>query len=176
MIVSACTRLWCLPVGKKQTSSFTSFLRYYILKNSAIWLADSIENYNFARYEIGCEISTTILVPILDYIQEKLMTKLFLKNPKRTYFGAILGPFYPNLGKNEFSWKKELCQFLDIPIIYHCVKNQKKLFSNFWGKHQTDGQTDRQWWFYKTLCSKFLGIICLVHTQNCSKPNLSPSP
>ena len=54
------------------------------------------------------------------------MTK-FLKNPKRTYFGAILGPFYPNLGKNEFSWKKELCQFLDIPIIYHCAKNQKKL-------------------------------------------------
>ena len=46
--------------------------------------------------------------------------------------------------KNEFSWKKELCQFLDIPIIYHCAKNQKKLLSNFWGKHQTDGQTDRQ--------------------------------
>ena len=103
MIVSTCTRLWCLSVCKKQTSSFTSFLRYYILKNPAIWLADSIENYNFARYEIGCEISTTILVPILDYIQEKLMTKLFLKNPKRTYFGAILGPFYPNLAKNEFS-------------------------------------------------------------------------
>ena len=51
------------------------------------------------------------------------MTKVFKKNPKRTYFGDILGPFYPNLGKNEFSWKKELCQFLDIPIIYHCAKN-----------------------------------------------------
>ena len=72
------------------------------------------------------------------------MTKLFLKNPKRTYFGAILGPFYPNLNKNKFSWKKELCQFLEIPIIYHCAKNYKKLLSNFWGKHQTDGQTDRQ--------------------------------
>ena len=41
------------------------------------------------------------------------MTKVFKKNPKRTYFGDILGPFYPNLGKNEFSWKKELCQFLE---------------------------------------------------------------
>ena len=42
MIVSTCTRLWCLSVCKKQTSSFTSFLRYYILKNPAIWLADNI--------------------------------------------------------------------------------------------------------------------------------------
>ena len=41
------------------------------------------------------------------------MTKFFLKNLKRTNFGAILGPFYPNLGKNGFSWKKELCQFLE---------------------------------------------------------------
>ena len=43
MIKSTCTRLWWLSVYKKQTSSFTSFLRYYILKNPAIWLADSIE-------------------------------------------------------------------------------------------------------------------------------------
>ena len=71
------------------------------------------------------------------------MTK-FLKKSKRTYYGAILGPFYPNLRKNEFSWKRELCQFLDFPIIYHRAKNQKKLLSNFWGKHQTDEQTDRQ--------------------------------
>ena len=42
---------------------------------------------------------------------------------------AILGPFYPNLSKNEF-----------FPIIYHNAKNQQKLLSNFWGKHQTDGQ------------------------------------
>ena len=47
----------------------------------------------------------------------KTNDKNFFKNPKRTYFGVILGPFYPNLGK------KELCQFLDIPIIYHCAKN-----------------------------------------------------
>ena len=42
------------------------------------------------------------------------MTKFF-KKPKKLY----LGPFCPNLSKNEFSRKKELCQFLDIPIIYH---------------------------------------------------------
>ena len=43
-IKSTCTSLWCVSVCKKQTSSLTSFLRYYILKNPAIWLADSIKN------------------------------------------------------------------------------------------------------------------------------------
>ena len=32
------------------------------------------------------------------------MTKFFKKS-KKTYFGAILGPFCPNLGINEF-WHK----------------------------------------------------------------------
>ena len=58
------------------------------------------------------------------------MTKFFKKSQK-PYFGAILGPFRQNLGKNEFSWKKGLCQFLDIPVIYHCPKNQEKLLSHF---------------------------------------------
>ena len=54
------------------------------------------------------------------------MTKFFKKSQK-PYFVAILGPFWPNLDKNEFSWKKGLCQFLDILIIYHRAKNQEKL-------------------------------------------------
>ena len=80
---------------------------------------------------------------------------IFQKIKKTTYFGAILNTFCPTLGKNEFSWKKGLCQFLDIPIVYHRAKNKKKLFSFFREKCQTDGwtegQTDRQWWFYRTL-------------------------
>ena len=47
----------------------------------------------------------------------------FFKKSKKNNFGTILGPFCPNSGKNEFSWKKELCQFLDIPIIYHRAEN-----------------------------------------------------
>ena len=43
------------------------------------------------------------------------MTKFF-KNSKKSYLGAILGHFWPNLDKNEFSWKTG-CQFLNIPII-----------------------------------------------------------
>ena len=54
------------------------------------------------------------------------MTKLFKKSKKP--FGAILGPFYSNLGKNEFSWKKGALSVWNIPIIYHRAKNQKKLW------------------------------------------------
>ena len=64
-----------------------------------------IENQNFARYGIGSEISTTILVSILDYFQEKIMTKFF----KKSYFGAILSPFCTNLG--NFPGKKGSVSF-----------------------------------------------------------------
>ena len=67
----------------------------------------------------------------------------FFKKTKRTCFGAILGPFSLNLGKNEFSWKG-LCQFLNIPIIYHRPKNQKKLVTHSWEKCRTARRTDRQ--------------------------------
>ena len=52
----------------------------------------------FARYGAGDEISITVLVFILDYFQEKLITKFFKKSKKKTYSGAILGPFFSNLG------------------------------------------------------------------------------
>ena len=42
MIVWTCRKLWCLSACQKLTLLFTSFLRYYILKNTAIWLVDSI--------------------------------------------------------------------------------------------------------------------------------------
>ena len=45
-IVSTCRRLRCISACQKSTSSFTSFLRYCILKNPAIWLADSILAHN----------------------------------------------------------------------------------------------------------------------------------
>ena len=42
MIVSTSRRLRCLSAYQKYTYSFNSLLRYFILKNPAIWLADSI--------------------------------------------------------------------------------------------------------------------------------------
>ena len=70
------------------------------------------------------------------------MTKFFKKS-KKPYFGVILDPFCPNLGKNEFSWKKGLCQFLDIPIIYYRAKIRKN-YRTISEKNTelTDGQTN----------------------------------
>ena len=46
MMALTCRKLWCSSVLQKQTSSFTSFLRYYILKIPALWLHDSILSHN----------------------------------------------------------------------------------------------------------------------------------
>ena len=75
-----------------------------------------LENQNFARYRICAKISTTILV----------FTLGFQKIRKKPYSGAILGPFAEIWAKMNFAGKKS-CPFLNIPIIYHCAKNQKKL-------------------------------------------------
>ena len=53
------------------------------------------------------------------------MAKFFEKS-RKFYFGAILGPFSLNLAKNEFFWKKGLCQFLNIPSIYYHAKKSKR--------------------------------------------------
>ena len=62
---------------------------------------------------------------------------------------GVLDSSFPNLGKNEFSWERGLCQFLSIPIIYHHTKNQKKLELEknselTDGRADTDRQADRQ--------------------------------
>ena len=72
-----------------------------------------------------------------------------LKKSKQNYFRANLGPFCSDSVKNEFSWKRGLFQFLNIPIIYHHVENQKKLMSHSWDKCWTDGWTNS---------SDFIGI------------------
>ena len=62
---------------------------------------------------------------------------------KKPYSEVILLYFCPNLDKNEFSWEKGLCQFLNIPVDYNCAKYQKKLMGNSWEKCLNDG-TDKQ--------------------------------
>ena len=55
-------------------------------------------------------IIPTILIFILNYFLEKLIGNSFKKTQK-LYFCAIFGPFCPDVGKNEFSWKKGLISF-----------------------------------------------------------------
>ena len=109
-----------------------------------------LKNHNSARYETGGEISVTILVSILGHFQEKLMTKFF-KKPKKPLFGTILGPL-PKFGQKWVFLKKRPRQFLNIPIFTIVPKIRKKLTAiPEKNAELMDGQTGRQWWFYKTL-------------------------
>ena len=144
--LSKTTMLTCMPKINFIIHFFLEILHFKESCNLIDWqhFGPWLENQNFVRHAIGGKIITTIIVSILDYFLEKLMTKCFKKSKN-----PVLGPFCPNLGKNEFYWKKGSCKFLDIPIIYHRAKNQKKLQSHFWEKRRNhfrppEKQTDRR--------------------------------
>ena len=66
---------------------------------------------------------------VVKYNKISFHFRLFARNTnekRNTIWGVILGPFCPNLGKNKISWKKGLCQFLIVPIIYLRAKIEKK--------------------------------------------------
>ena len=71
-------------------------------------------------------------------------TKTFVFIWRQKLILILHGPFFPKFGQNEFFWKKSFCWFLNIQIIYHQAKNEKKLITDSWEKCQTNGQTDRQ--------------------------------
>ena len=171
MIVSAWRKLRCLSVCQKYASSFTSFLRYYILKNPVIWLADIILAHRTGELEF-CQIwdwwwniNNNISFQFTLF-PKKTNDKSFQKIQKK----PILVPFWvlscPNLPT------KKGCRFLNIPIIYHRAKNLKKLnpllrkMPNWrterWTDGRTDGQTDRQTDngdFFRTSCNG--GPMCI---------------
>ena len=115
-----------LCIGKINSAIhfFHKILHFKEFCNLIAWqhFGSKLKNQNFARYEIGVEISTTTEVSILDYSQEKLMTRFFKKS-KKTYFGAILSPSCPNSGKNEFSRKKGSVSFeiLQLSTTVHSI-------------------------------------------------------
>ena len=88
-----------------------------------------LENQNFARYGIGSEILITILVFILDYFQEKLVTK-FKKKSKKRYFEAILVPFCTNLGKSRTISLNKTIQILNLLNSHQHAQNQ--ILSSFY--------------------------------------------
>ena len=109
----------------------------------------------------------TILVFILHSFQKKLIPN-FSKIPK-TLFWAIFSFFCQNFGENEFSRKKGLCQFLNIPIIYHRAKNQIKLMSHPWGRRRTDGLT-KVWQFKQCELNLIAGIELIPESLLIFKP------
>ena len=76
-------------------------------------------------------------------LPSKTKDKFSLKIQKTLFWGHF-GPFLPKLGQKWIFLVKKDCQFLNIPIIYHRAKNQKKLLNHFWEKGQTGWQTNRQ--------------------------------
>ena len=75
----------------------------------------------YARYGINNNSFQFRLVPgktndNFSNLSKKTYFKKKKNNPKKTIWGQSRGPFPQNLGKNEFPWKKGLCQFLDIPL------------------------------------------------------------
>ena len=96
-------------------------------------------------------ISITILVLILDYFQEKLMTKFFKKseNPILGSFGAFSAQIW---AKMNFLEKRGL--FTIFPTIYHGEKYVKRTDDPILRK-MLKGQKDRQTYrqsFCRTLC------------------------
>ena len=144
MIVSICKKLWCLSPCKKTNLIIHFFLEILHFKESCNLIGWQQQQLEFCQIWDWCwSINSNISIHFRLFLR-KTNNKI-LKRWKRTYFRAILGPFYQNLGKNEFSWKKEHCQFLDIPIIYQHAK--KKTIVQFLSKTQnwgTDRQTDRK--------------------------------
>ena len=78
-------------------------------------------------YGTGGETATAILAFILDYFQKKLLARAW----------ALFAQIW---SKMNFCGK----MVLNIPIIYHHVKNQKKLMSLRRMFELMDGQVDRQ--------------------------------
>ena len=149
--------LICMPKNKLH---YSLLYRDYILKNTAIGLANSTLTHNsrkhFTRCRIGDEASTTMVVFISDYFQENLKAKLFKKSKKR-YFGGHFGHFFPQIRtKMNFPGKKGSVSFEILQLFTIVQKSQKKLMSHSWEKCRNDSRTDWRWtdrqqWFYRTL-------------------------
>ena len=152
-MVWTCRKLWGLSACKNYSLSFTSFLGCYTLKNPAIWSSNSILTHKWRTgicqiWDSMWNINIKILdfYQILDYFLEKLMTKFFKKNSKKTLFCGHFGPCFSKFWQ-KWIFLEKCCQFLNIPSIYH---SEKKIRKNQWptpeinGKlteRQTDGQT-----------------------------------
>ena len=91
--------------------------------------------------------------------------KSFQKKSKKNLFWGHFGPFLPKFGQKWiFLEKRSLSVFRNSNYLLLCQKLEK-----------TIGQFLRKtpnWWTDRQMMVIF-GDICLVHIQNCSKPNLS---
>ena len=110
----------------------------------------------------------------------KTNEKLFQKVQKEPYLGPFWALFTQIGQKWIFLEKRAMSVFRYSNYLSLCQKSEKTIEQflrktpNWWTDRQTDRATDKN--DFKASVGRFLGIICLVHTQNCSKPNPYSSP
>ena len=145
----------CMPKRNFIIHFFLEILDFKESYNLIAWIFWSITREpEFCQiWDWCCNINRNF---ILDYFRKKLKTK-FSKNP---YFATILHSFSKNMGKNEFSWEKGLCHFLNIPVIYHHTTNHTKTMSLSSEKCQTN--EERQRWFYRVIRTN--GVQYLIYS------------
>ena len=127
----------------KWTPSFTSFLSYYVLKNAAIWLTNSILPENL-RIRILPDMGLVVKYQQYQF-QETVMTQMTQKILTNLFRGHFR-PFLPNFGQKQIFLDKRHCQFLNIPTLLSCWNSEKTNYS-FLGKisnWRTGRQTGRQ--------------------------------
>ena len=73
----------------------------------------------------------------------KTNDKIFQTIQKKLYFGAILGPFYPNIGKNKFLWEKRTLSVFKYSNYLPWCKRSEKTNDPFMRKIP-NWRTDRQ--------------------------------
>ena len=115
MIVSTCRRLWYLSSCQKYTSSFTSFLRYYILKNPVIWLAGSIlaitRDLEFYQiWDWWWNINNNISF-YFRLFTRKTSVKIFKNTQKAIFLGTFCALFAQMWAKMKFPRKKSSVSF-----------------------------------------------------------------
>ena len=118
-----CTPTMIVSTCQKETSSFISFLRYYIFKEYCNLIGQQyfgplLENQNFARYGIGGEISIAILVISFHFrlLPAKTNDIFFQKIPK-TLFWDHFGQIW---AKKNFFYHSNIKTFM---------QNIKRMFS-----------------------------------------------
>ena len=127
MVVSTYRKLQCLSACQNFILHF--FPEILNFKQSCNYIGQkhfdlSLQNLNFTRNGISGEISITILILILHYLLEILMTNFF-KKPKNLTLGPFWNLFAQIYAKMSFSEKKPLPAFKYSYYLPSCKKTDK---------------------------------------------------
>ena len=167
-IESTCGTLRCLSACQKYISSFTSFLRFYILKNpavdcSTVFWPTTAEPEFCQIWDWWRNINYNISFHFRLFPGET-NDKLFQKIQKNLCWGYF-GPFLPKSGQKWIFLEKGLYQFYKYSnYLPSCKKSEKtnELFLRKMPNWQTDGQTDNSYFIGPSVgwgSNKLKGIV-----------------